>query len=94
MSTDDGRNPDVSGYSDRDTPETILESKRNHRALRAALNQVPTNFRRALVLSQLAEHSLKEIAEIENCSVGTVKSRIHRGKEILRTILLRKLEAF
>src|SRR5438093_9255151 len=80
-------------YIERQTAEPLLESKQNQEALREALDQVPTQFRRALVLSQIAEHSLEEIARIENCPIGTVKSRIHRGKEMLRAILLKKLEA-
>jgi RNA polymerase sigma-70 factor (ECF subfamily) len=91
--TADGRTPDVPTHVEEQTPETLLQSKQNQAALREALKQVPTHFRRALVLSHIAEHSLEEIARIENCSVGTIKSRIHRGKEILRAILLRKLEA-
>ena len=92
MTTADGALDSVP-YIERQTPETLLESKQNQEALREALDQVPTQFRRALVLSQIAEHSLEEIARIENCPIGTVKSRIHRGKEMLRAILLKKLEA-
>jgi RNA polymerase sigma-70 factor, ECF subfamily len=91
--TADGRTPEFPDQAEEQTPQTLLESKQSQEAVREALDQVPTHYRRALVLSQIAEHSLEEIARIENCSVGAVKSRIHRGKEILRAILLRKLEA-
>jgi RNA polymerase sigma-70 factor (ECF subfamily) len=89
----DGRMPDNIHTIEKQTPETLLESKENKAALRQALGQVPAPFRRALVLSHIAEHSLAEIAQIENCSVGTVKSRIYRAKEMLRAILLKELEA-
>ena len=56
--------------------------ERSHR-LRAALQRVPQLLRSALVLAYLKEHSLEEIAAIEDCSVGAVKSRIVRGKQHL-----------
>ena len=88
ISTQDGRNPNVSTYAECRTPETILQLKWNQNILQTALNQLPDVFRRAVTLAEIAEHSMSEIAVIEKCSVGTVKSRVHRGKEMLRTILL------
>jgi RNA polymerase sigma-70 factor (ECF subfamily) len=52
--------------------------------VRRALAALPTPLRSALVLAYMKEHSLEEIATIEGCSVGTVKSRIYRGKQLLR----------
>jgi len=37
-----------------------------------------------VVLAYMKEHTLAEIAAIENCSIGAIKSRIHRGKGLLR----------
>jgi RNA polymerase sigma-70 factor, ECF subfamily len=64
-----------------------LERHERHRRLRKALQTLPTILRSALVLAYLKEHSLDEIASIESCSVGTVKSRIFRGKQQLRAAL-------
>ena len=47
-------------------------------------------FKDTLVLSCLNELSLEEIAKIEKCSLGTVKSRIFRGKQLLRKLLTQK----
>jgi len=71
-----------------DDPERrLLESERAslvHRALR----EVPSPFREAVVLKDLADLSYEEIGRALKCPLGTVESRIHRGRSILR----RKLE--
>ncbi len=58
-----------------------------------ALNQVSPTFRAALVLREIEELSYEEIAEILEVSLGTVKSRILRGREALRRILAARLIA-
>jgi RNA polymerase sigma-70 factor (ECF subfamily) len=68
-------------------PENNLEMKGLRSKIQRALNLVPFDFRTAVILSYFDDLSLKEIAGIENCSIGTVKSRIFRGKQLLRTIL-------
>ena len=50
----------------------------------AALAQVPEPYRTALVLRDMEELSYDEIAEITACTMGTVKSRITRGREQLK----------
>ena len=67
-------------------PEVLEDEQRRHRVL-AALQQVEEPFRSALVLSYIEELKLSQIAEIEQCSLGTVKSRIFRGKQILTRLL-------
>ncbi|MDP9172120.1 MAG: sigma-70 family RNA polymerase sigma factor [Acidobacteriota bacterium] len=55
----------------------------------AAMNPV---FRSSLVLREIEDMSYEEIAEILEVSIGTVKSRIMRGREALRRYLARRLE--
>lgn len=61
----------------------------NHEAayLRHALLRVPLHFQNALALHYLEELSVEEVATILGCALGTVKSRLARGREVLRGIL-------
>jgi RNA polymerase sigma-70 factor (ECF subfamily) len=68
-------------------PEEILEIRRLRSRVREALSRLPERFHTAVVLSYFDELSLEEIARIESCPVGTIKSRVFRGKQILREIL-------
>ena len=52
-----------------------------------ALRQLPLHYRSPLALAYLDELSVAEIARIEGCAEGTVKSRVHRAKQQLRTLL-------
>jgi RNA polymerase sigma-70 factor (ECF subfamily) len=68
-------------------PAEVL--KEQHRVmLYEAMNQLPPDFRSAVSLSYLREMSIEQIAAIEGCAVGTVKSRIHRGKCRLQKLLV------
>lgn len=66
-----------------------LERAERRSMLDRALGALPRAFRSAVVLAYLKELSLDEIAVIERCSVGTVKSRIFRGKRLLAAALSR-----
>jgi RNA polymerase sigma-70 factor (ECF subfamily) len=59
--------------------------------IEAALAQVNPHFRAALVLREIEGLSYEEIAEILEISLGTVKSRILRGRDALRKILAARL---
>ena len=56
-------------------------------AVEKGLHQVPEPFQTALILRDLEEMSYEEIAEVLQISLGTVKSRITRGRQALRKIL-------
>jgi RNA polymerase sigma-70 factor (ECF subfamily) len=57
--------------------------------LEAALAQVPAQYRWALLLADVEELSYQEIARIMDCPIGTVMSRINRGRKSLARLLRR-----
>jgi RNA polymerase sigma-70 factor (ECF subfamily) len=56
-------------------------------AVQSALQQIPEVFRSAVILRDLEGLSYEEIAEVLECSAGTVKSRILRGRRALKELL-------
>jgi len=70
------------------TAHEALESGERRLRVQRALQRLPEILRSALVLAYLKEFSLDDIATIEGCSVGAVKSRIFRGKQLLRAELV------
>jgi RNA polymerase sigma-70 factor, ECF subfamily len=71
--------------------DSLEQSERAGRVQRA-LQALPENLRSTLLLAYLKELSLEQIAQIESCAIGTVKSRIFRGKALLRAALARPEE--
>ena len=52
-----------------------------------AIDQLPIDFRMVVILADLQEFSYREIAEIIGCPVGTVMSRLFRGRKLLQKTL-------
>ena len=69
------------------TPFEQLATREIQVAVQGALHQVPAVFRTAVILRDLEGLSYEEVAEVLECSVGTVKSRILRGRRALKDIL-------
>lgn len=67
-----------------DNPEDSALTSELRSELKAALAQLPDDFRAAVILCDIQGLSYEEIAQIMNCSIGTVRSRIHRGRRQLR----------
>ena len=74
------------------SPFDIALDHETRELIEDALNQVSPAFRAALVLREIEGLSYEEIAEILEVSLGTVKSRIMRGREALRKNLSARLE--
>jgi RNA polymerase sigma-70 factor, ECF subfamily len=74
--------------ADNFTPAVWAEQKERLEQVRAAVLELPAEFREAVVLCELEERSYEEAAKLMECPVGTIRSRLHRG----RALLLAKLE--
>ncbi len=68
-------------------PEDELETLELQELIQAEILKLPDKYRSVIVLKYIEEFSLKEIGEILDLPVGTVKTRIHRGREALRNQL-------
>lgn len=79
---------------DMDTPERHLLRSEKRRDIEQAIASLPEDMRAAIVLRDVQGFSYEEIARILDANVGTVKSRISRGREKLREKLAETLELF
>ena len=66
-----------------DNPETLLIKRTLAPELQAAVDELPDQFREAVWLRDVEEFSYSEIADMLNIPVGTVMSRISRGRRML-----------
>ncbi|WP_240655444.1 RNA polymerase sigma factor [Paraburkholderia phosphatilytica] len=69
-------------------PETLAIEAQDAERVHAALEQLPVEYREVLVLRELEELSYREIATIASVPVGTVMSRLARGRRRLATVLM------
>ncbi len=73
---------------DSSNPETLLLESADAQLLRQALEELPVEFREVLVLRELEGMSYREIADLMSVPVGTVMSRLARGRERLERQLI------
>ncbi len=69
------------------SPEVALSARITRERIMAALESVPEDYRMAVILADLEGLAYKEIAEIMDCPIGTVMSRIFRGRKLLFKLL-------
>jgi RNA polymerase sigma-70 factor (ECF subfamily) len=84
---EDGTGPGIV-LQDALTPASWAETHERMDQVRAAVSELPPEFREAVVLCELEELSYEEAAQSAGCPIGTIRSRLHRG----RALLLAKLE--
>jgi RNA polymerase sigma-70 factor (ECF subfamily) len=70
------------------TPAMWTEQRERLEKVRAAVMELPIEFRETVVLCELEELSYEQAAQLLDCPIGTIRSRLHRG----RALLLAKLE--
>lgn len=79
--------------ADTDPESLAVAAERGH-VLAAALAAIAADQRTAIVLYDVEGYDYAEIASLTGVSLGTVKSRIHRGRLALRLILAERMELF
>ncbi|MFV0371589.1 MAG: RNA polymerase sigma factor RpoE [Azonexus sp.] len=72
---------DAALLRDINTPESLLMTKQIGDTVNAAMEALPEELRRAIMLREIEGLSYEEIAETMNCPIGTVRSRIFRARE-------------
>lgn len=70
------------------TPEESFVVQLSRSKVREAVEALPAEFRSVVVLADLEGFAYREIAEILSCPIGTVMSRLHRGRRLLRSTLV------
>jgi RNA polymerase sigma-70 factor (ECF subfamily) len=72
---------DADQLRDTNTPETEFEGKEIAGAVNKAMDALPEDLRTAITLREIEGLSYEEIANVMNCPIGTVRSRIFRARE-------------
>jgi RNA polymerase sigma-70 factor, ECF subfamily len=76
------------GLQDSFTPAVWAEQRERAKQVQEAIQDLPPEFREAVVLCELEEMSYEDAAQAMGCPIGTIRSRLHRG----RALLLARLE--
>jgi len=71
----------------RETPESFALASASREALQSALAELPIVYREAILLCDVEEMKYSEIAEVLSVPIGTVMSRVARGRRLLRQTL-------
>ncbi len=78
---------DAEQLRDINTPESLLMSRQVAATVNAAMERLPDELRTAISLREIEGMSYDEIAEVMNCPIGTVRSRIFRAREAIASEL-------
>ena len=76
-----------SELSDGETPESLMASRQVAQAVNAAIEALSEDLRQAITLREIEGLSYEDIAEVMNCPIGTVRSRIFRAREAIASRL-------
>lgn len=73
----------VEQIADEHTPEAELMNREILQTVETAVSRLPDDLRRAITLREMEGLSYEEIAQIMECPIGTVRSRIFRAREVI-----------
>ncbi len=94
ITNEDGEGVDEGGLlRDEETPDRVLMSKQIGETVSAAMDGLPEDLRTAIALREIEGLSYEEIAQVMDCPIGTVRSRIFRAREVIAQRLRPLLDA-
>lgn len=76
-------------HSNYPIEETYETRNDDHEALRQAIEKLPEPYRETLLMSKFLHMKYEEIAELNNCTVGVIKTRVFRAVKMLREVYLK-----
>lgn len=77
----------LSSLHETDNPENLLESAELEQIIKKAIQELEPELKSAVTLREYAGLSYEQIAEIMDCPVGTVRSRIFRAREAIASVM-------
>ena len=93
MALDDSEVFDVPGrLKDRQSPDEVVMGQQLEAFISRSIEELPVDLRAALILRELEGLSYEEIAEVLECPIGTVRSRIFRAREAIDTKVAQQLQ--
>ena len=78
--------------SDKETPEIVYERVEQRELIKRAISELNEDYKSVIVLRDIQGFSYEEISNMLDCSLGTVKSRINRARNMLREKLKSDME--
>ena len=73
-------------------PEVIVLQSANRKLVNQALDELPVGYREVIVMREIEDLSYKEIASIAGIPMGTVMSRLSRGRELLKRAIENRMK--
>jgi RNA polymerase sigma-70 factor (ECF subfamily) len=86
--------PIIPQIVDNESPERLLATQQIGETVSSVLEKLPEELRTAITLREIDGLSYEEIANVMDCPIGTVRSRIFRARESISKVLRPKLELF
>lgn len=87
LSSNEDEEKDFDVPDDAFLPDVNANAKFQNEYIQKALNSIPENYRKLVILRDIEDFSYEEIADMTGLPMGTVKSRINRGREKLQVLL-------
>lgn len=78
---------DMAGQEGSQSPDALLTRQEFERGIIDSMKKLPEGLREVMILRHVDDLSYERVAEVLRCKIGTVKSRLSRGRELLRKMV-------